>query len=125
MSGGPAFNCNLDKMISNRHNSIYVSVELLPLESLNDVFIVSVLTSKGKTIDWRATPVNDCITPYNTPKWQKGYHAIRLSDINLNHPNIKANIYVWNKGKRNFYLSGFEIKAIEDNPVIYGLFEKI
>ncbi len=122
---GPAFTCSLDSMITNKHNSIYACVELLPFEALNDVFIVSTFESGGKTIDWRATPVDECIINYKTPTWQKGYHAIRLTDIDLNYPNIVVHIYIWNKGKKNFYMNDFEVKAIEDNPIIYGLFEKI
>ena len=122
---GPGFTCSLEKIISNHHTSIYVSVELLPLETLNDVFIVSTFESGGKTIDWRSTPVNDFTITYTTPKWQKAYHAIRLSDIDINYPNVTAKIYIWNKGKKNFYLNSFEIKTIEDNPILYGLFEKI
>ena len=122
---GPSFTCMLDTMISDNTNFISVSVGILPLETLRDVFIVSEFTSEGKSVDWRATPVSDFITTYKIPKWEKGYHAMRLSDFNLNYPNIKTKIYIWNKGRKNFYINHFEIKTIQDNPVIYSLFQKI
>lgn len=122
---GPSFNYQLDSMVSNHFNLIYISVELLPLETLNDVFIVSDFKSNGKQVDWRSTPVSDFISTDKTSKWQKGYHAIRLSDINLNYPNITAKIYIWNKGKKNFYMNRFEVKSIQDNSLLFSLFQKI
>jgi hypothetical protein len=48
-----------------------------------------------------------------------------LSDLDINHPDINVKIYIWNKGRKKFYLDDFEVKTMKNNPIIYGLDEKI
>ncbi len=122
---GPSYTCALDKITSSNYNFITVDIEILPLENLNDVYIVSSFESAGKTIDWRSTPLSDFITYDGAHRWQKAYHSIKLSDINLDYAHVTAKIYIWNKGKKNFYLDDFKVRTFEGNPIIYGLFKKV
>jgi hypothetical protein len=121
----PAFSCNLDKMISNKNNYILISVALYPLETLKDVDIVSSLESDGKEIYWSATPVSTFLEDNTCRKWMKAYHSIKLPDIDTRCPSIKVKIYIWNRGKKNFYMDYFSIGTIAANPIIYWAIEKI
>ena len=122
---GPTYTGALSQMISNSHDFILISVDLFPQEFLKNVFIVSALESEGKTIDWRAIPVTDFMVKGSDNSWQKAYYGVNLSDINLSHPNIISKIFIWNKGKKAFYMDNFKIRGVKGNPLIYSLFEKI
>ena len=65
---------------------ITVSAAFYPLGKMDDVLIISELESGGKTIDWRASSVNDFIMVGTKKRWVEAYHTIKLSDIYLNYP---------------------------------------
>lgn len=121
---GPTFTCKLSDMISNKNDLITVSAALYPLASMDDVFIVSTVESNGKQVDWGASNAADYIMIGTKNRWVKVFHTIKLSDIPFDLANSVVKIYIWNKGKRNFYLDDFHVRAIKGNPIIYGLSEK-
>ncbi|HXP49597.1 MAG TPA: hypothetical protein VN922_06580, partial [Bacteroidia bacterium] len=121
----PDFSCKLNNVSWNKNDVIEVSLEVYPLDTLTDVKIVSVLESEGKTIEWRATPVNSFIADTIRRKWVKVYHTMKLQDMDINYPNMQLKVYMWNRGKKKFYMDDFSVKVVKGNPVIYGLFEKI
>jgi len=110
----PSFTDTLSKMVTNNHNTITISVGILPLENLKDVFIVSELKSQDKSIYWNATPVNDCMVDSLHPVWQKAYHAVRLSDIDLNHPNIVAKVGTDKDAKKEFEILNMYFKCLSE-----------
>jgi len=121
----PNFEYDLSKMTDNKHNLIFVSLSVYPLSTMKDVEIVCELQSGGKQIHYSGTPVSEFISDTTRHQWVKAYHAIKLPDINLNYPDIKVKVYIWNRGKRNFYMQDFAVRTIEGNPIIYWLVEKI
>jgi hypothetical protein len=122
---GPTFSCNLKDMIANKNYIITASAEVYPLGSMDDVFIIFTIERQGKTISWRGSAVKDYVMYGVKKKWVKAYHAIQLSDLDISYPDVKVKIYLWNKGRRKFYLDDFEVKTMKGNPIIYGLNEKI
>jgi len=120
----PGFNCNVNDMIKNRNNLIMISLSLYPLGTMKDVQIVSEVVSGNKSLFWSATHVNEFFPETTVKKWVKAYHSIKLPDIDLNNPNVIVKVYIWNQGKRNFYMDDFEVKTIEANPLIYWMIDK-
>ncbi|MGP8216721.1 MAG: hypothetical protein ACLQQ4_14245 [Bacteroidia bacterium] len=121
----PGFTCSLNDMSWGKNDVIKVSLELYPMDTLNNVDIVSTLESNGKTIDWRSTPVNKFIADTARKQWVKVYHTIKLQDIDIHYPEVLLKVYIWNRGKKKFYMDDFSVETMKGNPVIYGLFQKI
>lgn len=121
----PDFGTPLYNLITNKNDIIEVSLEVYPLEKLEDVLLVTSLEMGGKTIEWRATPVTRFMPDTLRNKWVKAYHTLKLQDLKTNYPRMDLRVYLWNKGKKNFYMDDFSVKVVKGNPVIYGLFEKI
>lgn len=122
----PTFTINLKEINEDENNFIDISVYSLSEDIPKDVMLVSSLESKGKSIDWRATSF-DTFYDSNLIQngWIKVFHTIKLSDIYLSFPDIELKVYVWNKGKQNFFIDDFEIKVRRGNPIIYGVYEKV
>jgi hypothetical protein len=121
----PGFSCDIDKMTSNKHNSILISLALYPLDTLKDVEIVTSLESGSKQIAWGSTRVSEFITPGTMRQWVKAYHVIQLEESYSKYPNMKIKVYIWNRGRKKFYMDDFTVRAIEGNPIAYGLIDKI
>ncbi len=121
---GPTFNCSLDKMIQNKDDIVLISVSLYPLGIMKDVEIVASIESQGKAIYWSATDASKFISDNSAGKWGKAYHAINLPGNYSNYPDVKVKVYIWNKGRKNFYLTDFGVRVIAGNPMMYTLVEK-
>lgn len=121
----PAFTGDIFQMTKSRNNLILVSLSIFPLESMKDVEIVSLLKAGDKDIYYGATPATDFIADSVRGRWVKAYHAIKLPDIYLNYWDVTVKVYLWNRGKRNFYMDDFSVKTIKGNPLIYWMIEKI
>ncbi len=121
----PNFSCSLSNMSWGKNDIIEVSIKLYPMDTLKDVMLVSSLESDGKAIDWRAIQVSSFIRDTVRKTWVTAYHTLKLQDLKINYPNLILKVYIWNKGKKQFYMNDFSVKTIKGNPVIYGLFEKI
>lgn len=121
----PDFSCPLDKITADRSYRIIVSLELYPLETLNDVLLVASFESGGKQIGWTATQANKFIADDTRKKWVKAYHLFQLPAEFRNRTDIKVKVYIWNKGKKSFYMDNFTVRAMQGNPIACGLIEKI
>ncbi len=123
----PDYTCPLGNMAWGQNDVIQISVELYPLDTLKQVFIVSALESDGKQIEgsWHATEVSSFIPDTLRKNWVKTYHAFKLQDADLRHPNLNLKVYIWNKGRKQFYMDNFTVKTLKGNPVINGLIQKI
>ena len=123
----PDYNCKLGDMAWGKNDIIQVSVELYPLDTLKEVFLVTSLESDGKQIEgsWHATEVKNFMADTLRKKWVKAYHAFKLQDADLRYPNLSLKVYIWNRGRRRFYMDDFTVKTLKGNPVIYGLIQKI
>jgi hypothetical protein len=106
----------------SKNGLITVEAEIYPLaQSMSDVVVVAVIEPKGKTIEWTGTPVTTFIPSGTKQKWVKVYHAIRLSTDDLQYPDAKLKVYIWNKGRKEFLLDDFEVNALKGNPYLYIL----
>ena len=121
---GPAFCCDLNKMIKNRDNLILISVALYSKESLKDVAVVAVVSSGDKQLFYGSYKASDFMQKDTCCVWVKAYHGIKLPDVYLEYPDIKVKVYIWNSGKKNFYMDDFSVRTIDGNPLIYWLLEK-
>ena len=124
---GPSYSRSLNEIMINRNNFIDISVKAYLPEKYDDIVLVASLDSKNQNIYWSGTLFDKFITPNNNKegKWITIYHTIKLSDIYLNHRKIQLNIFIWNKGKHNFYIDDFTIRLRAGNPIIYGMEQKI
>ncbi|HXB11429.1 MAG TPA: glycosyltransferase family 39 protein [Bacteroidia bacterium] len=122
---GPKFSCKLKDMVINKNYLITASAEVYPLGPMDDVFIVFAIERQGKIICQSSSAVKEFIMYGIKKKWVKVYHALELSDLDIDYPDVKVSIYIWNKGRKRFYLDDFEVKTMKGNPIIYGLSEKI
>ncbi|HWY98115.1 MAG TPA: hypothetical protein VNY36_03420, partial [Bacteroidia bacterium] len=123
----PDYTCKLADMAWGKNDIIQVSVELYPLDTSKEVFLVTSLESDGKQIEgsWHATEAKNFMADTLRKKWIKAYHAFKLQDANLRYPNLSLKVYIWNRGRRQFYMDNFTVKTLKGNPVIYGLIQKI
>lgn len=118
----PSFSGNLKKISNSGTNEIYISVDMyLPGKMANPTLICDFL-SEGKRIDWRASKIAEFIDEPN--KRLKAYLAVKLVDVDLDHPDIIVSTYIWNPGFEDAFIDDFKIEVREGNPVIYGLYEK-
>ena len=122
---GPTFSCNLKDIVVNKYDLVMSTVQVYPLGKLDDVFIVFTIEAKDKVVYWNSSSVKDYVMYGIKKKWVKAYYAQPLSDLDIDLANAKVKIYIWNKGRRKFYLDDFEVKTMRGNPIIYGLSEKI
>lgn len=123
---GPVYTEKLDRIITNENNFIDISLKAKALDNLDEVILVATLESNGDNIYWGGTSFDKFVlSNSNNDNWVTIHHSIKLSDIYLNYCNILLKVYVWNKGKKSFFIDDFKIKLRMGNPVIYGLYEKI
>jgi hypothetical protein len=122
----PSYLRPLKELISNKNDFIDISVKACLLDKHNDAILVASLDTKDGNIYWGGTPFNlfysDMVTDKN---WITIHHSIKLSDINIDHPDIQLKIYIWNKSTDNFLIDDFTVKLRKGNPVVYGLVQKL
>jgi len=122
----PTCSVLLDKIINNQNNFIDISVKVKYRNNNFDALLVATLETPEKEIHWDGTPLEIFTVSKNSEEnWFTAHHSIKLSDIPLNHNNIKLKTYIWNKGRESFLIDNFKIELRNGNPVIYGLTEKI
>lgn len=123
---GPTFTESLHNLINNQNNFISVSIKVKSITSSDKALIVTSIENENTNVYWGSTTFNQ-FTEENqiNKKWITIHHTIKLSDINLKPNNLKLKAYVWNKDGGDFKVDNFEIKLIDGNPKIYGLFEEI
>jgi hypothetical protein len=121
----PAFSCKLNNMSWGKNDIIFVSLQVYPLDTLEDVSIVSSLESGGNILEWNETKINKFIPDTLRKKWVKVYHMLKMQDVHLDVPDLLIKVYIWNKGRKRFYMDDFTIKTFKGNPIIYGLMQKI
>jgi hypothetical protein len=123
---GPTFSFNLKDIISNKNDIIMISAEVYPLsDSTSKISMVESLECGDKVIYWSSSSVNDFITKGEKGRWTKVYQTLRLSDIYLESRDVQIKMYIWNSGKRNFYVDDLDVSAIKGNPYLYGVVYKI
>ena len=117
----PKFEMELDSIIENENNMIFISVDVYYADSLANPKLVAVLETEDETIDWRSKQINKFVDkPYQR---KKAYLAVKLSDISIKASGIKFSTFIWNEGKNNIFIDNYQIEVREGNPLIYGLFE--
>ncbi len=113
-------------MTDNPNNLILISVSIYAISPLTDVQIVSSTTAGDKEISWSSSHVIQTFMPDDScRKWRKAYHFIKLPDLYQKYKDIKIHVFIWNRGKNNFYMDDFSVKTMEANPIIYWMLEKI
>ena len=122
----PAYNNDLNKIISNENNFIDISVDVFTNEDLEGVILVALIESNDKNIHWAGTHFNRFISSDSIKdSWTTFHHSIKLSDIHKHYDNRLLKTFIWNKDKKNFIIDDFKIQLRTGNPVVYGLVEKI
>ena len=125
MEFSPTYARKLEEIISNENNFIDISVKARKIDNLDEVVLVATLESNGENIYWRGVGFNDFIISDANEKWDTFYLSIKLADVYIKYDNIILKVYLWNRGKKNFYFDNLTIKLREGNPIIYGLTEGI
>ncbi len=118
----PGITLELDSIINNKNNLIFISLDAYFLKEPSEVLLISELRSGDEVIDWRSIPFTDFISRVN--EQQTVYLPLKLSDINLNQKGITLSVVIWNKSKTKVLIDNFRIITYEGNTVIYGQFEK-
>lgn len=122
---GPSFSMPLSDVIRNENNFIDTSVKFSSIESPEKVLLVASLEANGETVYWGGTDFSEFILPgKDQNQWEKVHHSVKLSDIELDYSGLQLNVFIWNKGKRQFLIDDFQINLRNGNPVVYGLVEK-
>ena len=124
---GPKFEIPLREVMLNKNNFIDISAKVHLTGKSDDILLVATLNSTDQNFFWSGTSfdrfiTNTCLDKKN---WITIHHSVKLSDMNLNYPDIQLQIYVWNKGLNKFLIDDISINLRKGNPMIYGLVEKI
>jgi hypothetical protein len=117
----PKFEIELDHIIDNENNMIFISVDVYYSDSIASPQLIAVLETENEVIDWRSKAIVEFVD--QALKRKKAYLAVKLSDINLKKKNIKFSTYIWNETNSEILLDNYSIEVREGNPLIYGLFE--
>ena len=121
---GPTFSMKLEEIDWKENDFMEISVRVNG-SIRSDQFLVASLESKGESIYWGGTPF-DSFAPCSDSgdHWITVHHVLKLSDMNLKHPQLQLKAYIWNRGGASFLVDDFQISLRQGNPLIYGLNEK-
>lgn len=122
----PDYTGRFSKINPEKNDFIDVSISVYSSGNMSNVMIVSeIKQDNNKVIEWKATRFSDFIHPEDTvKKWRKVFHSIKLQDVSMNGKTATLSIYVWNEGRREFYMDDFTLRLRKGNPIIYALYEK-
>ena len=120
---GPTFELDLESIIENRNNFIDFSCKIKLIDSLYNIEMITSLIVSDTNVYWRSNHFNNYITSSNKSGWINLSSSIKMSDIHLQDKDAKLKVYIWNKGKSNFYIDDLSIKLRKGNPIVYGLYE--
>jgi len=124
---GPKFAIPLSQVMLNKNNFIDISAKVHLTGKSDDILLVATLNSTDQNFFWSGTSFDryNTNTCHDKKDWITIHHSVKLSDMNLNYPDIQLQIYVWNKGLNKFLIDDISINLRKGNPMIYGLLEKI
>ncbi len=103
---GPTFTKQFNEF-KNLSNLRMVEIEFkfFPCDSVKDIVPVIEIKDDAKTIDWYGSGIfkDVKLNEWNSYKWQQ---VLSPKDLEKNY---KLNFYVWNKGKRKFFIDDISI----------------
>jgi uncharacterized membrane protein len=111
----------LNNIDYSKTDFIDLSVKVLHNIELNDVHLVASIESEGKSIYYTASTFNDFCSNFTQDKWTSIHLSLKLSDIQLNYPDMILKVYIWNQSKKTFKIDDFGIKIRTGNPIVYNL----
>ena len=103
---GPTFLIKIGNINNNKIlKSVTMRYNLFLSDTIKDLVSVVEIKDKNKQISWEGMIIKK---PIEINIWNaiELYHTFPGL---LNNENQYVNIYIWNKGKRNFYISDFEV----------------
>lgn len=120
---GPTFSRPLQELLTSRHDLLLVSVAArLPDSLSNPQLVVSIVADTG-AVFWQGLPLREQLA--GSMAWGDVHVGMRMRDIDLNRPDLRLSVYVWNPGQARFYLDDFEVLTLPGNPYLYGLAEPL
>ncbi len=119
-----SYRFKLKEIINDRHTIINIGARLLVPDSSSNPVLVMNIKDNNQLIDWRGS---DYFNYNNNPKtFNTIFLSIDLTGFNFKeHPNAEAEIYIWNRNKKEILIDNFKIDANEGNHLIYSLYEPI
>jgi len=121
----PAFSGSVDDIVTGKNDFVDISVSIHPMGSMKDVDMVAQFNLDTSIVNWTATPASYFVADTVRHGWITIHHTVKLSDTHFPKGHISLKAYIWNRGKKNFYMDNFRVQSLQGNPVVYGLFEKI
>jgi hypothetical protein len=121
---GPSFSAMLYPLLTNEYNVLNVSMKISDLTSLSEASLVISLKEGDKQLFWQEKPFDLFMDAAET----KGtiFYSISLRDLGLKlTPDLKVEIYAWNKSRSEFNIDAMNVYFEQGNPLIYGLIEKV
>jgi len=112
---------NLKDVELKEGNVVLAKVKIMSKEQLNDVgFNYSIANAKDSTLFFGGPDIGQFYTSDSTGYW--AYSEIFIgSDIKKwQREDAKITFFIWNRSKKNFKLSDFEIKVIDYWPARWG-----
>jgi hypothetical protein len=118
---GPAFTDTLFN-ISTKNDFIDISVDVKPLGSFTNAFLVSSIDLDTIHFDWRSAQFKN----YNVQpgRWTTVCLSVKLPDMKPTDLNPLIKIYIWNSQKQNFLIDRFRISVRKGNPFLYWIVTK-
>ena len=121
---GQSYSLKLKDIINDRHNIINVSALVSVPDSTSDPLIVVDIQENNKSIEWSGSEYFKFNNNSTNPNMV--YLSKDLTSFNFKeHPDAVANIYIWNKDKKEVLIHNFKLTVTEGNHLIYSLYEPI
>ena len=118
------YSLKLKDIVSDRHNIINVSVQLLAPDSTSNPILVVDIQENNKSIIWSGSEYFNFNN--NSKKFNVVYLSKDLTSFNFReHPDAEVKIYIWNKDKKEVLIDNFKLNVVEGNHLIYSLYEPI
>ncbi len=121
----PGFTVPLSELSLEKYDFIDVELNVFPKEKIEEVALILSLEKEGEIIFWSSTSFAEYLDEFSIEKWGRIYHSAEIPTPRDSQENIHLKIYVWNLGKKEFYIDDFKIKTRKGNPVIYGLIQPV
>ncbi|MFZ4398579.1 MAG: glycosyltransferase family 39 protein [Bacteroidales bacterium] len=117
---GPLFEANLGEVLSDKFNTIHVSLKA-NLENIksNPLLVISIEKKSKECISFHTVEFKKFIS--QTEKYENVYLTLRMSNVHLRNLNNTLKIYIWNKNKDNFQIDDFKVSIEKGNNLIYSI----
>ena len=120
---GPGIKFTIDK--EQRSSLVLATIDCISSDTINhDALLVLTISENDSVIDWRAVSVKE----QSDSSAGELYLSMRMKDVIKpagSAGELEIHAYFWNRNNTFFKIRKLSVELIEDNKLVYGLYEEI